>query len=75
MRTSPALGGSSPTTMRATVDLPEPDSPTRAKVSPRWIVKPTPSTAFSHCFGCRSSTRLSHGFDTSNSRRRPSTST
>ena len=32
--TSPEVGGSRPTTIRATVDLPEPDSPTSAKVSP-----------------------------------------
>ena len=34
MMTSPEVGGSSPTTIRATVVLPEPDSPTSAKVSP-----------------------------------------
>ena len=32
--TSPELGGNRPTTIRATVVLPEPDSPTSAKVSP-----------------------------------------
>ena len=45
MMTSPRVGGSRPTTMRATVDLPEPDSPTRAKVSPLPMAKDTPSTA------------------------------
>jgi hypothetical protein len=33
--TSPALRGSRPMATRASVDLPEPDSPTTATVSPR----------------------------------------
>ena len=32
--TLPDVGGNSPTTILATVDLPDPDSPTRARVSP-----------------------------------------
>ena len=75
MRTSPAEGGSRPTTIRATVDLPEPDSPTIAKVSPLAISKPTRSTAVRNFRGSRSSTRLSQGFETSNRRRRSVTST
>ena len=39
MITSPEVGGSSPTTMRATVVFPEPDSPTSAKVSPLAMSK------------------------------------
>ncbi|MGY4373901.1 hypothetical protein ACVWZ3_001540 [Bradyrhizobium sp. i1.3.6] len=39
--TLPELGGSRPTTIRATVVLPEPDSPTRAKVSPFLMSKLT----------------------------------
>ena len=31
--------------VRASVDLPEPVSPTMAKVSPRWMSKVTPATA------------------------------
>src|SRR5215475_9673261 len=50
---------------RATVDLPQPDSPTRPKVSPRAIEKLTPSTARSSARGLPSSTRLSHGGETS----------
>ena len=68
-------GGSRPTTMRATVDLPEPDSPTSAKVSPLAMVKETPSTARSSCRPSRASVRSSQGRETSKSRRRPSTST
>src|SRR5882672_6903747 len=70
MVTSPELGGSSPTTIRATVVLPEPDSPTRAKVSPLAMSKVTPSTAFRNSRWPPSSTRFSHGFETSNTRRR-----
>src|SRR5207302_7968129 len=64
-----------PTTIRATVVLPEPDSPTSANVSPRLISKVTPSTAFKNSRWPPSSTRLSHGFETSNARRRFLTST
>ena len=45
--TEPLDGGTSPTTILATVDLPEPDSPTSAKVSLRPIVKVTPAAAVS----------------------------
>ena len=37
--------GSSPRMLMAVTDLPEPDSPTTAKTSPRWTSKDTPSTA------------------------------
>src|SRR2546427_3026953 len=42
---SPAVGSSRRTRQRASVDFPEPDSPTRANVVPRAIVRSTPSTA------------------------------
>ena len=45
MVTLPAVGGRSPTVMRASVDLPEPDSPTSASVSPRPMLKETSVTA------------------------------
>ena len=75
MVTSPAVGGNSPTTMRATVDFPEPDSPTSAKVSPLAMSKDTPSTALRYCFSPPSSIRLSQGFETSKTRRRSRTRT
>src|SRR5579859_2369712 len=53
------------------VDLPLPDSPTRASVSPGSTEKLTRSTARSMRLGSRSSTRLSHGRDTSKSRLTP----
>src|SRR6185436_5579748 len=53
---------------RARVDLPQPDSPTRARVSPRATSKLTSSTARRRRRGLRSSTRLSHGAETSKSR-------
>src|ERR1700744_5341572 len=70
MVTSPELGSSNPTTMRATVVFPEPDSPTRAKVSPLAMSNVTPSTAFRNSSSPPSRTRLSHGFETSKTRRR-----
>src|SRR5947209_14373134 len=54
------------------VDLPEPDSPTRASVSPGSTAKETRSTARRMRRGSRSSRRLSHGRDTSKSRLTPS---
>ena len=45
MVTVPAVGRSRPTTMRATVDLPEPDSPTSASVSRRPMANEMPDTA------------------------------
>ncbi|GAV33936.1 hypothetical protein ROTAS13_01595 [Roseomonas sp. TAS13] len=44
-RIVPALGSISRITSRAVVDLPQPDSPTSARVSPRFRRNPTPSTA------------------------------
>jgi hypothetical protein len=46
MLTVPAVGRSKPTVMRATVDLPEPDSPTKATVSCLPTAKETSVTAF-----------------------------
>ena len=42
---SPAVGGSSSVAMRASVDLPQPDSPTTASVCPALSANETPSTA------------------------------
>src|SRR6267143_790083 len=64
----PSLGASSPTIRRATVDLPQPDSPTSARVSPRRTSSVTPSTARSHRLPSPSSTRSSQGRETSKSR-------
>ncbi|MNI78284.1 hypothetical protein D3C73_1346450 [compost metagenome] len=44
-KTLPDVGGWSPTSTDASVDLPQPDSPTMPTVSPRLMVKSTPSTA------------------------------
>ena len=43
--TSPAASGCSPSSARASVDLPHPDSPTRATIWPGMSVRFTPSTA------------------------------
>src|SRR5258706_15166448 len=53
---------------RATVDLPLPDSPTRASVSPALTSRSTPSTARSMRRGSPSRTRSSSGRETSKSR-------
>src|SRR5687767_5469858 len=53
---------------RASVDLPQPDSPTSARVSPLEISKLTPSTARKMRRGSPSTTRFSHGRETSKSR-------
>jgi hypothetical protein len=42
--TLPEVGSIRRRSMRATVDLPEPDSPTRPRVSPRWMVREMSST-------------------------------
>ena len=44
-RMLPAVGGTSRTRVRATVDLPQPDLPTSPTVSPASTVNDTPSTA------------------------------
>src|SRR2546423_14326399 len=44
-RTSPAVGSIKRRMQRPVVDLPQPDSPTSPKVSPRRILKLTSSTA------------------------------
>jgi len=41
----PAVGSTSLKIVRPTVDLPQPDSPTSASVSPALIFSDTPSTA------------------------------
>jgi hypothetical protein len=64
-RIVPRVGAYRPTIIRAIVDLPQPDSPTSASVSPALIENETPSTARSSSRGWRSSTRLSHGAETS----------
>ena len=45
-RISPAVGSSSRSSVRPSVDLPQPDSPTRPSVSPRRTSRSTPSTAW-----------------------------
>src|SRR5687767_3087794 len=67
----PALGAYSPTMSLATVDLPQPDSPTSASVSPRATSKVTSSTARSIRRGARSMRRFSQGGETSKSRLTP----
>src|SRR3954463_1747087 len=69
--TTPLVGAYRPTMSRATVDLPLPDSPTSASVSPAFTSRSTLSTARSMRRGSFSSTRLSHGRETSNSRLTP----
>src|SRR5687768_57920 len=64
----PSVGVYRPTMRRATVDLPQPDSPTRASVSPRSTSRLTWSTARRLRRGARSTTRFSHGGETSKSR-------
>src|SRR6266480_3894906 len=64
----PSLGASSPTIRRAMVDLPQPDSPTSARVSPWRTSSVTPSTARSSRLPSPSSTRSSQGRETSKSR-------
>src|SRR5689334_303945 len=71
---SPRVGWYSPTASRAMVDLPQPLSPTMAKVLPRGTLKLTPSTALRMRFGFRSITRVSQGAETSNQRARSCTS-
>ena len=41
----PAVASMSRSSSRPTVVLPQPDSPTRPSVSPRWMTRSTPSTA------------------------------
>src|SRR5688572_24246224 len=72
--TDPRVGVYRPQMSRATVDLPQPDSPTSDSVSPRLISKETPSTAFRICRGERSITRFNHGGDTSKNFARSRTS-
>ena len=74
-RTRPRVGAYRPTSSRATVLLPQPDSPTSASVLPRSMAKLTPSTACTNWRGLRSTTRLSHGADTSKVFARSCTST
>src|SRR5882757_1358728 len=42
---SPEVTSSSPASIRRSVDLPQPDGPTRTKNSPSWMSRETPSTA------------------------------
>ena len=45
MNTSPRSRGSSPSMARSSVDLPEPEAPSRATISPSPKARPTPSRA------------------------------
>jgi hypothetical protein len=58
--TVPGLGSSRPTTIFATLDMPEPDSPTRANVSCRAMSNDTSCTAFSNFRSSPSMTMLGH---------------
>src|SRR5208282_174020 len=69
--TLPRVGSSSRSIRRPSVDLPEPDSPTRPNVSPRRISRLTPATAFKVSFVRESSPSLPAGnsFQRSSTRR------
>src|SRR5699024_602646 len=56
----PEVGSKRFKTIFATVDLPEPDSPTSAKVEPRRKSKETLSTALNRCFLPRESRTLNY---------------
>ena len=56
-RTEPEVAGRSRRISRASVLLPEPDSPTRPSTSPRWMSRSTPSTAVSRLFGLPTTSR------------------
>ena len=45
IRTSPAVGGSSPPIMRSKVVLPQPEGPSRTRNSPSVLARSIPSTA------------------------------
>ena len=51
--TVPLAGATIPRMVCAVVVLPQPDSPTRASISPRASVKLTPSTACTQSLGWR----------------------
>ncbi len=74
-RKRPRVGWYSPTSTRATVLLPQPDSPTSASVWPAWMLKLASSTACSNWRGLPSSRRLSSGGETSKVRARASACT
>ena len=73
--TLPRVGAYRPTSRRATVLLPQPDSPTSASVSPLRMLNETPSTACTNWRGLRSTTRFSQGAETSKTLARSRTST
>ena len=58
MLSTPAVGGSIRVIRRPSVDLPDPDSPTTASVSPRASVKLAPATAFTDTVWPNSPRRL-----------------
>ena len=59
MRMSPEVGASSPTIMFSVVDLPQPDGPSNAMVSPSSQARDMSSTAMSSPNSLRSSTSSS----------------
>src|ERR1700675_954413 len=73
-RILPVVGSITRSRQRATVDLPQPDSPTRPSVSPFAIAKETPSTA--RTAGRSPRSRAAHVFGPVNAKlfRKPSTS-
>src|SRR5213594_254180 len=60
MRNWPPVGVSISETMRARVDLPQPDSPTTARVLPAWTEKDTPPTACKWSEGRMKPRRISY---------------
>ena len=52
-RIVPEVGSTMRRMVWAVLVLPQPDSPTRASISPRARLKLTPSTACTHCRGRR----------------------
>ena len=58
-RMAPLVGLTMPRIVWAVVVLPQPDSPTRAIISPRARRKLTPSTACTHSLGARVSRSVS----------------
>src|ERR1700740_1977746 len=73
-RILPVVGSITRKRQRATVDLPQPDSPTRPSVSPLAIARDTPSTA--RTAGRSPRSRAAHVFGPVNAKlfRKPSTS-
>ena len=68
--TTPAVGRSSPANSHSRVDLPAPDGPSRATLSPSATVRSTPRSAVTSCPAPRIPARGSRSARSSRSRRR-----